>query len=404
MDAYWNEIRKEFPILETEVSGNKLIYLDNAATVQIPECVSREMYDFINTANANVHRGMHYLSMKATRMQEEAREKIRKFLKADDSYEVIFTSGTTHSVNLAAFGLKNSLQEGDDVSVSILEHHSNLLPWRRAAEASGASFNLIPCPDGNFDLETFSAETGKINAVTSVSNLTGSVLPLKEIVNVAHRKGTLVLVDGAQAVRHSESDVEETKCDLYAFSGHKMCAPTGIGVLLGKKDVLRKFEPLMPGGGTVSEVTETTRTFDDIPYRLEGGTPNIIGITGLAKAAEFLDDIGRKLIAEREKELTDALADTVKKTEGLRIIGDPEKRQGIISFNVGGINSYDIAQLLDKQGIAVRSGTHCAEPALKSFGVKDAVRASIAFYNTFEEIEYFGQALSKTVKLLMKYK
>ncbi len=404
MADMWNDIRREFPVLENKAHGHRLIYFDNAAMSQVPLCVIEAVSDHMSQANSNAHRGMHYLSTLSTRMVESARKKMLEFLGADDDYEIVFTSGTTHAVNMAASCLTPSLSGCGPVTVSILEHHSNLLPWRRAAAAAKKEINIVPCPKGEFDMGALRSMESGVIAVASVSNLTGTVFPLKDIGKEARRKKALLFIDGAQAARHSANDVKISGCDFYALSGHKMCGPTGTGVLLGRRDLLRTFDPFMTGGGTVSEVNESGQTYDDIPYRLEAGTLNIAGIAGLSAAAGFLCDIGRANIEKREKELTDLLEERIMCIEGIEITGKPAVRQGIVSFRAEGINSYDISQFLDRQGIAVRSGTHCAEPAVRSFGIKDTVRASVAFYNTFEEVDLFAKALRKTINLLSKYR
>ena len=357
--------------------------------------------------NANVHRGIHTLSERSTAAFEQARETARRFLGGASDSEVVFTSGATEAVNLAAFGLAHLFSPGDVCIVTVLEHHSNLLPWQRLCRERDAELRVLPCPEGEPDLARYrrwlDAERVKLVAAAQVSNLTGTVLPLREMAELAHARGALFLADGAQGLRHETESVEALGCDLYCFSGHKLCAPTGIGALWGKTGILEALEPLRLGGGTVDRVTEQDYTLAELPARLEAGTPNISGAVALAEAMDYLTDIGRETISAREAALTEYAEKRLAQIPGLCILGKPKKRVGAISFTLSGVHPYDAASVLDKLGVALRSGTHCAQPALSSFGERAALRLSPAFYNTESELDAAGDAIEKTMEMFRKW-
>ena len=399
--------RKDFPILSRQVYDRPLIYLDNAATTQMPEAVLRRLVEHYREDNANVHRGIHILSEKSTKCYEEARDTVRRFLGGDACSEVIFTCGTTDSINLVAFGLTHMLFPGDRVIVSVLEHHANLLPWQRLCAMSGAELLVLPCPDGEPDLTQYeqwlSEGRVRIAAITQVSNLTGTVFPLREMCRLAHEAGALFLADGAQGLRHETGTVEELGCDYYCFSGHKILGPAGIGVLWGKTEALELLDPLRLGGGMIDVVQEQSYTAAGLPARLEAGTPNYPGAIALAAALEYLSSLNRKEISVRENELLKYAERQLSGIPGLHILGNPRKRAGALSFTLDSVHPFDAASVIDKFGIALRSGTHCAQPALASFGVSAALRLSPAFYNTFEEIDETVKAIVRTKEMFQKW-
>ncbi len=400
-------VREDFPILSQLVNGRRLIYLDNAATTQVPKRVLARIENHYLHDNANVHRGIHSLSERSTAAYEQARETVRRFIGGASDSQVVFTSGATEAVNLAASGLAHLFSPGDVCIVTVLEHHSNLLPWQRLCRERGARLLVLPCPEGEPDLAQYrrwlDAEKVKLVAAAQVSNLTGTVLPLREMAELAHARGALFFADGAQGLRHGTESVEALGCDLYCFSGHKLCAPTGIGALWGKSGVLETLEPLRLGGGMVDQVTERDFTLAEVPARLEAGTPNIVGALALAEAMDYLTEIGRETIAAREAALTEYAENRLTQIPGLRILGKPKKRAGAISFTLKGVHPYDAASVLDKLGVALRSGTHCAQPALASFGERAALRLSPAFYNTEDELDAAGDAIEKTMEMFRKW-
>ncbi len=400
-------LRKEFPILSQQIYDRPLIYLDNAATTQMPEAVLRRLEDHYRKDNANVHRGIHTLSERSTEAFEKARDTVRGFLGAGAGSEVVFTSGTTDSINLAAFGLAHTLSPGDRVIVSVLEHHANLLPWQRLCAMKGAELLVLPCPDGEPNLALYeqwlSEGSVRIVALTQVSNLTGTVFPLREMTRLAHDAGALFLADGAQGLRHETAPVEELGCDFYCFSGHKILGPTGIGVLWGRTEALELLEPLRLGGGMVDVVQEQSYTAAGLPARLEAGTPNYSGAIALATALDYLTSLNRNEISVREDKLVKYAEKQLSGIQGLRILGKPRKRAGAISFTLEGVHPFDAASVLDKLGVALRSGTHCAQPALASFGVTAALRLSPAFYNTFEEIDEAVKDIVRTMEIFRKW-
>ena len=401
-----DRIRQDFPILSERVNGCPLVYLDNAATTQMPLPVLERIRAHYLHDNANVHRGIHALSERSTAAYEAARETVSRFLGGDGG-EVIFTSGATEAVNLTASGLAHLLSPGDCVVVTVLEHHSNLLPWQRVCERRGAELRVLPCPEGEPDLAAYQSilNEGRVRIVAAaqVSNLTGTVLPLREMIAQAHAAGALCFVDGAQGVRHGTKPLRSLGCDYYCFSGHKALGPTGVGILWGTREALELLEPLRLGGGMVDRVWETSYTSAELPARLEAGTPNYVGAIGLAAALDYMTALGRSEIAQRERDLTEAAEERLQRIPGLHILGAPRQRAGALSFTLEDVHPYDAASVLDKLGVALRSGTHCAQPALASFGLTAALRLSPAFYNTPEELDAAAAAIGRTMEMFRKW-
>jgi cysteine desulfurase/selenocysteine lyase len=397
------DVRNYFPILDQEVNGHPLVYLDNAATSQKPISVIETLEQYYKGYNSNVHRGVHTLGTKATDAYEGAREKVRKFIHAKSMEEVVFTRGTTASINMlaASYGEQN-VKEGDEIVITYMEHHSNLIPWQQLAKRKKAELKYIPLEkDGTISLdkvrETVTSKT-KIVAVTLVSNVLGTINPIKEIANIAHENGAVIAVDGAQGVPHMKVDVQELDCDFLAFSGHKMCGPTGIGVLYGKKHLFEKMEPVEFGGEMIDFVGLYDSTWKELPWKFEGGTPIIAGAIGLGKAIEFLEEIGLDEILKHEQQLTAYTLDKLSEVEGIEIYGpkDPMKRAGLVTFNVKGVHPHDVATVLDAEGIAIRAGHHCAQPLMKWLDVSATARASFYLYNTEEDIDRFVSGILKT--------
>ena len=400
-----NQWRKDFPILETKVYHKPLVYLDNAATSQMPKQVIDRWIKHYTQEHANVHRGIHYLSECSTNAVEIARKKAADFISAGDKASVIFTQGTTDSIHLVSAGIAQSLKAGQAIISTTLEHHSNFVPWQQMCAHSGAKFLVCPNVDGELDLSVMEhmlrENCVRLVAVGQVSNLTGTVNPLKKIISMAHRYGAEVLVDGAQGILHQGINVTEADMDYYTFSGHKMLAQTGIGVLYGKIECLEKLPPIRFGGGMVDFVTEEETTWEKLPFRLEAGTPNISGIISLGAAIDYLMEHDIHAIRNYERELLAYAEEKLQMYNWLHILGHPKDRSGVISFVADGAHPYDIAALLDKLGVAVRSGQHCALPGLQSFGLTGAVRISPAFYNTKEEIDYLCQSLEKIMSIML---
>ena len=399
------KIRAEFPILEREVYGRKLIYLDSAATAQKPRCVVERMSELLLNDNANIHRGVHLLSEEMTSKYEEAREVVRQFVGAESREEIIFTSGATMSLNMVALSYCDKfLHEGDNVVVSHIEHHSNIVPWQLAAERKGAELRVIPVDDeGALELETLDSlidERTKVVAVTQASNTLGTRPDLAKIIAKAHSVGAVAVVDGCQGVVHGGVDVKGLDCDFYAFSGHKLYGPTGIGVLYGKRELLDKMPPYMGGGDMVDKVTFAKTTYAPLPLKFEAGTANFIGAVGLAEAIKFLQAFPAEDIERHEKELLDYATEQLLQIEGLRIYGTTESKSPIISFNVEGCDHYDIGMILDKMGVAVRTGHHCAEPVMARYGTNGVVRASIALYTNKTDIDSLVAAVKRAVAML----
>ncbi|RYG74481.1 cysteine desulfurase [Lentibacillus lipolyticus] len=393
-------IRQEFPILGEEVNGHPLVYLDSSATSQKPQKVIDAVNTYYKTANSNVHRGVHTLGSRATDQYEGAREKVRAFLNANSTAEIIFTRGTTTSINTVAYSYaRANLQEGDEIVLTPMEHHSNLIPWQQAAKASGATLNYIPLQDdGTISLEdvrTTVTENTKIVAVTHVSNVLGTVNPVKEMAKIAHEHGAVIVVDGAQGAPHMKVDVNDLDCDFYAFSGHKMCAPTGIGVLYGKRELLEIMEPVEFGGEMIDFVNLYDSTWKELPWKFEGGTPIIAGAVGLGAAIDFLNDVGMDNILEHEQKLADYAMEKLRTIDDITIYG-PEKRAALVTFNLNDVHPHDLATVLDADGIAVRAGHHCAQPLMKWLSVTATARASFYLYNTVDDVDRLTDGLLKT--------
>ncbi|MBQ9677854.1 MAG: cysteine desulfurase [Prevotella sp.] len=389
-----DKIRADFPILSREVYGKPLVYLDNAATTQKPLCVLDAMREEYLNVNANVHRGVHYLSQQATDLHEAAREKVRQFIHAAKTEEIVFTRGTTEAINLVASSFcESQMQEGDEVLVTEMEHHSNIVPWQLQAQKRGIIVKHLPITDDGTlaccdDIATYITPRTKLLSIAHVSNVLGTVNPVKEIVRIAHAHGVPVLVDGAQSAPHMTIDVQEIDCDFFAFSGHKMYGPTGIGVLYGKEKWLEKLPPYQGGGEMIDKVTWERTTFERLPFKFEAGTPDYVATHGLATAIDYLQGIGFEAIEAHEQELTHYGLEQLSQIEGLRIYGPQRSsRDAVISFNVGDIHHLDMGTLLDRLGIAVRTGHHCAQPLMDRLGVSGTVRASFALYNTKKEID-----------------
>lgn len=400
-----NNIRADFPILMERVYNKPLIYFDNAATTQKPQAVLDRINFGYKHLNANIHRGVHYLSQKATEAHEEARRQIARFINAASSDEVIFTRGTTEAINLVAFSFgEYCCRAGDEIIISMMEHHSNVVPWQMLCERKGMKLRVIPINEkGELRLDIFKDlinENTRLVAVTQVSNVLGTVNPVKEIIQTAHLHNIPVLIDGAQAVPHIQVDVQELDADFYVFSGHKIYAPTGIGVLYGKREWLERIPPYQGGGEMIQTVTFEKTTYNELPFKFEAGTPDYIGSTALAEALKYVENIGIKKIAAYENELTAYATAELMKIDGMRIFGTSEHKSAVISFLVGNIHPYDIGMLLDKLGIAVRTGHHCAQPLIDYLGIPGTVRASFSFYNTKEEVEIFINALKRVVGML----
>ena len=398
------KIRKDFPILSRKVNGKPLVYLDNAATSQTPQQVIDVIVDYYQNYNANIHRGVHSLSQEATDAYEEAREKIRTHFNAKHKEEIIFTSGTTHGINLVANGFSNLLKEGDEVLVSALEHHSNIVPWQMLCEKSGAKLKVIPMtPQGELDklafAELFSKNT-KLVFVNHVSNALGTVNPIQEIIAKAREVGAAVLIDGAQAAPHIKADVQALDVDFYVVSAHKICGPTGVGVLYGKKEWLEKLPPYQGGGEMIDQVSFEKTTYAGLPHKFEAGTPNICGGIAFGAALDYMNAIGFEAIAEYEYELLKYATQQLLEIEGLKIYGTSADKTAVISFNIEGIHPYDIGTIVDKLGVAVRTGHHCAQPIMDYFKIPGTVRASFSFYNTKEEVDVLVESVKKAKMML----
>lgn len=398
------KIREDFPILSRTVYGKPLIYLDNGATTQKPRCVVESITDEYYSVNSNVHRGVHFLSQQATNLHEASRETVRKFINARSTSEIIFTRGTTESINLVASSFTDSqMQEGDEVIVSVMEHHSNIVSWQLQAARKGIKLKVIPMNDqGELLLDEyeklFSPRT-KLVSVAHVSNVLGTINPVKEITAIAHAHQVPVLIDGAQSIPHMKIDVQDIDADFYVFSGHKIYAPTGIGVLYGKENWLDKLPPYQGGGEMIQNVSFEKTTFNELPFKFEAGTPDYIGTTALAKALDYVSAIGMDNIAAHEHELTIYAMQRLKEIPGMRIFGEAKHKGGVISFLVGDIHHFDMGTLLDRLGIAVRTGHHCAEPLMQRLGIEGTVRASLGLYNTKEEIDALVAGIERVRKM-----
>jgi len=398
------KVRAQFPILSQTVNGKPLVYFDNGATAQKPQVVIDAISNYYSEINANIHRGVHTLSQLATDAYEVSRNTIQAHLNAQYNHEIIFTSGTTQGINLVANGFAAIVKAGDEVMVSALEHHSNIVPWQFLCEKTGAKLVVIPMNDkGELILSEFDkllSDKTKIVAVNHISNALGTVNPIKYIIEKAHGAGAAVLIDGAQATPHLRPDVQDLDCDFYVFSGHKVCGPTGVGILYGKESWLNQLPPYMGGGEMIKEVTFEKTTYADLPHKFEAGTPNIADGIVLGTAIDYLNGIGFENIAIYEKELLDYGTKRLLEIEGLKIYGTSENKASVISFNIEGIHPYDIGTIIDKLGVAVRTGHHCAQPIMNYFNIPGTIRASFAFYNTKEEIDIFVEAVKKAQMML----
>ncbi len=397
-------IRKDFPILSRKVNGYPLVYFDNAATSQTPKQVMDAIVDYYSNYNANIHRGVHSLSQEATDKYEQARIKVQKHFNAEKAYEIILTSGTTHGINLVANGFQSRLKEGDEILVSAMEHHSNIVPWQMLCEKTGALLKVIPM-NRNGELifaeyEKLLSPNTKLVFVNHVSNALGTVNPIKEIIEKAHEKGAAVLIDGAQAAPHIKADVQDLDVDFYVASAHKMCGPTGVGVLYGKEEWLEKLPPYQGGGEMIATVSFEKTTYAGLPHKFEAGTPNICGGIAFGAALDYMNEIGFEEIANYEHELLVYATQKLEEIEGMKIYGEAAEKTAVISFNIEGLHPYDIGTLLDKMGIAVRTGHHCAQPVMDFFKIPGTVRASFSFYNTKEEIDLFIQGVKKAKMML----
>lgn len=398
------KIRADFPILSQKVNGKPLVYFDNGATSQKPQMVIDAEVKYYQEINANIHRGVHTLSQLATDAYEVSRGKVQDHINAKFAHEVLFTSGTTHGINLVANGFTTILKPGDEVVVSSLEHHSNIVPWQMLCERTGAVLRVIPIDEnGELIISAFDAllsEKTKIVTLNHISNALGVINPIKYIIEKAHAVGAAVLIDGAQAVPHLKPDVQDLDCDFYAFSGHKMCGPTGTGILYGKEEWLNKLPPYQGGGEMIKEVTFEKTTYADLPHKFEAGTPNIAGGIVLGTAIDYLNSIGFENIQQYEHELLEHANKRLSEISGIRIYGNTENKASVVSFNIDGIHPYDVGSIIDKLGIAVRTGHHCAQPIMNFFCIPGTIRASFSFYNTKEEIDLMVDAVKKAQTML----
>ncbi len=397
-------IRKDFPILDQQVNGKPLVYFDNAATTQKPLAVIQRISDYYLKENSNVHRGVHHLSQVATEVYENARSYVAKYIHAEESREIIFTRGTTESINLLANVLTPWIQAGDEIVISGMEHHSNLVPWQQLCEKSKARLRVLPVDlDGTLDLnflEKMLTPQVKLLAITHISNVLGTVNPVKEIVKLAHEKGVPVLLDGAQGIAHAKVDVQDLGVDFYAFSGHKIYAPMGIGVLYGRFTWLRRLPPYQFGGEMIDQVTFEKTTFNELPYKYEAGTPNVSGALGLEAALRYVQQTGLDNIFKHEDRLLKYATEKLETVDGIRIVGHAKEKAAVLSFLINGIHPFDLGTLLDQMGVAVRTGHHCAQPLMDFYGIPGTVRASFGMYNTLEEVDIFVDAVKKAVAML----
>jgi len=398
------KIRAQFPILERSVNGKKLVYFDNGATSQKPQCVIDEINTYYSFENANIHRGVHYLSQEATTKYEQARDTIQNYIHAKESCEVLFTKGTTDSINLVASSFGETLHEGDEILISYMEHHSNIVPWQMLCERKGLKLRVIPIyENGELNLEAFESllsEKTKLLSITQVSNTLGTINPVEYLIQRAHEVGAKVLIDGAQSIQHFPINVQELDCDFFAFSGHKVFGPTGVGVLYGKKEILDAIPPYQGGGDMISKVTFEKTTYNELPHKFEAGTPHISGGIALGKAFEFMNSLNIEEIINHEHALLNYAEERLTQISGLKIIGTAKRKASVVSFVVDGIHPFDVGTLLDKQGIAVRTGHHCTQPLMDFFQIPGTIRASFAMYNTFEEIDLFILALERSIAML----
>ena len=397
-------IRKDFPTLHQEVYGKPLIYFDNGATSQKPQQVIDAINQYYSKENSNIHRGVHHLSQIATEKYEESRRTIQKWINAGYEEEVIFTKGTTDSINLVAFSFGETLKEGDEILITGMEHHSNIVPWQMLCQRKGCTLKVADITDtGAIDMDDFRTKLTsktKLVSVTHVSNALGTINPVQTIISEAHNVGAKVLLDGAQSVQHLKVDMQSLDCDFYAFSGHKVFGPTGIGVLYGKKEILEVIPPYQGGGDMIAKVTFEETTYNDLPFKFEAGTPHIAGAICLGEAFKYLEQFDMIELAKYEQDLQQYAQSELLKFEGMQIIGDAKDKTSVVSFIVDGVHPFDLGTLLDKQGIAVRTGHHCTQPVMDRFGIPGTVRASFAFYNTKEEIDTFIHAVDRSLNML----
>ena len=397
-------IRKDFPILSRKVNGKSLVYLDNAATSQTPKQVIDVIVDYYSNYNSNIHRGVHTLSQEATNKYEEARLTIQRHFNAKFSHEIIFTSGTTHSINLVASGFASILHKGDEIIVSALEHHSNIVPWQMLCEKTGAELKVIPMnQEGELEILEYSkllSDKTKLVFVNHISNALGTINPIEDIIEKAHHVGAAVLIDGAQACPHLRPNVQALDVEFYVASAHKMCGPTGVGMLYGKEEWLKKLPPYQGGGEMIAEVTFKKTTFADLPHKFEAGTPNICGGIAFGAAIDYMNAIGFSVIASYETELLNYATQELSNIDGLKIYGTSKNKTSVISFNLEGIHPYDVGTILDKMGIAVRTGHHCTQPIMDFYNIPGTVRASFAFYNTKDEVDALVNGVKKAKMML----
>lgn len=398
------KLRKDFPILGEKVHNKPLVYFDNAATSQKPQVVIDAVHRFLSTCNSNIHRGVHQLSEQATEAYEQSRKKVQRFINAAESREIIFVRGTTEAINLVAYSYgRKHIQAGDEILISTMEHHSNIVPWQILCEQTGAVLRVVPINDaGEVRLDEYEkllTPRTRLVSMVHVSNALGTINPVREIVRLAHRQGVPVLIDGAQAVPHLNVDVREIGCDFYAFSGHKVFGPTGIGVLYGKADLLEAMPPYQGGGDMIKSVTFEKTLYNDLPYKFEAGTPHIAGVIGLGVAVDYVSGVGMERIAAYEHELLVYATGALSAMPGVRIIGTAREKASLLSFVLEGVHAHDVGTILDHEGVAIRAGHHCAMPVMQRFGVPATARASLAFYNTREEIDVLGGAITKAIEM-----
>lgn len=398
-------IRQQFPVLNQQVYGKPLVYFDNAATTQKPLCVIERERDYYLNENCNIHRGVHYLSQKATEAYENARITVARFINASEAHEIVFTRGTTESLNLLATSFEHLfIEEGDKVMVTAMEHHSNLVPWQQMIQRHNGELLVVPMDEnGVLDLNAYQdllKKQPKVVSIAHISNTLGTINPVKEMITMAHQYGIPVVIDGAQSMAHLPIDVQDMDCDFYVFSGHKMYAPMGIGGLYGKTEWLEKMPPYQFGGEMVDTVSFEKTTFNKLPFKFEAGTPNVGAALGLETAVKFIESMDRKAVAEHEDLLLKTAVERLAQIEGMRFIGQAPHRSGLVSFVIDGIHPYDLGTIVDKMGVAVRTGHHCAEPVMTYFGIPGTVRASFAMYNTIEEVEVFVKAVERAANML----
>ena len=398
------EIRKDFPILDQEINGSPLIYFDNAASTQKPKAVINAIKSYYENDHSNVHRGVHSLSIRATDLYEASRKKVADYINANSTDEIIFTKGTTDSINLIASSLTKSIQPSDEIVITTMEHHSNIVPWQELCKRTGASLKVAPIDDNGEliidELERLLCKDTKILALTHTSNTLGTINPIKEIITMAHHLNIKVLIDGAQAIGHQNIDVQDLDCDFYAFSGHKLYGPTGIGVLYGKEDLLNELEPYQFGGEMILKVTFNETTYNSLPYKFEAGTPNIAGAIGLGKAIEYIESINLNACVKQEDAITEYSLKKLKDLSNIKLIGNSENRSSIVSFIVENIHPHDIGTILNQKGIAMRTGHHCTMPLMDFYNIPGTIRASFSFYNTENEVDEMVTALHTACEML----